>query len=188
MRYSKNRNASIGHLNLTLGTRNVIWTVLFHFSFIYSASWLVLRGVMSTRHQVVITLSRIVISLGILLHLSGFLSRPWHLINPVPLHLIVSTCLLPIPLYVAPFPDYLYSPCIATNRWALCPVHLPIWLCNVFPFMIPVTYHSCPNILTNTVHLRESATNITKLTHCTVRTVLIISLSDPLSITPYISQ
>ena len=57
---------------MTLGTRNVIWAFLFHFSFVSSASWLILRGVMSTRHQVVITLSRIIISLGILLHLSGF--------------------------------------------------------------------------------------------------------------------
>ena len=72
MRYSKSRNAGIGHLNLTLGARNVIWAFLFHFSFISSASWLVLGGVMSTRHQAVITLSRIVISSGILLRLSGF--------------------------------------------------------------------------------------------------------------------
>ena len=72
MRYSKNWNASIGCLNLTLGARNVIWTFLFHFSFISSASWLILRGVMSARCQAVITLSRIVISSGILLHLSGF--------------------------------------------------------------------------------------------------------------------
>ena len=57
---------------MTLGTRNVIWTFLFHFSFVSSASWLVLRGVMSTRRQAVITLSRIVISLGILLHLGWF--------------------------------------------------------------------------------------------------------------------
>ena len=62
MRYSKSQNAGIGRLNLTLGARNVIWAFLFHFSFISSASWLVLGGVMSTRHQVVITLSRIVIS------------------------------------------------------------------------------------------------------------------------------
>ena len=60
MRYSKNWNAGIGRLNLTLGTRNVIWTFLFHFSFISSASWLVLRGVMSARCQEVITLLRIV--------------------------------------------------------------------------------------------------------------------------------
>ena len=62
MRYSKSRNASIGHLNLTLGARNVIWAFLFHFSFVSSASWLVLEGVMSTTHQAVITLSRIVFS------------------------------------------------------------------------------------------------------------------------------
>ena len=47
-RYSKSQNASIGHLNLTLGARNVIWTFFFHFSFVSSASWLVLRGVMSS--------------------------------------------------------------------------------------------------------------------------------------------
>ena len=62
MRYSKSRNASTGHLNLTLGARNVIWAFLFHFSFISSASWLILEGVMSTMHQAVITLSRIVFS------------------------------------------------------------------------------------------------------------------------------
>ena len=62
MRYSKSRNASIGRLNLTLGTRNIIWTFLFHFSFVSSASWLVLGGVMSTRHQAVIALLRIVVS------------------------------------------------------------------------------------------------------------------------------
>ena len=60
MRYSKNRNASIGCLNLTLGARNVIWAFLFHFSFVSSASWLVLGGVMSSRRQVVIALLRIV--------------------------------------------------------------------------------------------------------------------------------
>src|SRR4029434_5730733 len=60
MRYSKSRNAGIGHLNLTLGTRNVIWAFLFRFSFVSSASWLVLEGVMSARRQAVITLSRIV--------------------------------------------------------------------------------------------------------------------------------
>ena len=62
MRYSKSRNAGTGCLNLTLGARNVIWIFLFHFSFVSSASWLVLGGVMSTTHQVVITLSRIVFS------------------------------------------------------------------------------------------------------------------------------
>ena len=60
MRYSKGRNAGIGHLNLTLGTRNVIWAFLFHFSFVSSASWLVPGGVMSSRRQVVIALLRIV--------------------------------------------------------------------------------------------------------------------------------
>ena len=188
MRYSKSQNASTGHLNLTLGTRNVIWTFLFHFSFIYSASWLVLRGVMSTRHQVVITLSRIVISLGILLHLSGFLSRPWHLINPVPLHPIASTPLPPIPPYVPTFSDYLYSLCIATDRWALCLVCLPIWLLNMFLFTIPVTLCSHPIILTNTIHLGESAMNITRLTHHAAWAVLVVGLPDPPSITPYILQ
>ena len=47
---------------LTLGARNVIWAFLFHFSFISSASWLVLGGVMSSRCQAVITLLRIVFS------------------------------------------------------------------------------------------------------------------------------
>ena len=60
MRYSKSRNAGIGRLNLTLGARNVIWAFLFRFSFVSSASWLVLEGVMSARRQAVITLSRIV--------------------------------------------------------------------------------------------------------------------------------
>ena len=45
---------------LALGTRNVIWIFLFHFSFVSSASWLVLRGVMSTRRQAAIALLRIV--------------------------------------------------------------------------------------------------------------------------------
>ena len=62
MRYSKNRNASIGRLNLTLGARNVIWAFLFRFSFVSSASLLVLRGVMSARHQAAIALLRIVFS------------------------------------------------------------------------------------------------------------------------------
>ena len=62
MRYSKTRNASIGRLNLTLGARNVIWAFLFRFSFVSSASWLVLGGVMSSRCQAVIALLRIVIS------------------------------------------------------------------------------------------------------------------------------
>ena len=62
MRYSKSRNAGIWRLNLTLGTRNIIWAFLFHFSFVSFASWLVLNGVMSTTHQAVITLSRIVFS------------------------------------------------------------------------------------------------------------------------------
>ena len=60
MRYSKDRNAGIGCLNLTLGARNVIWAFLFHFSFVSSASWLVLGGVMSSRCQVVIALLSIV--------------------------------------------------------------------------------------------------------------------------------
>ena len=60
--FKRNRNAGIGHLNLTLGTRNVIWTFLFHFSFIPSTSWLVLGGVMSARCQAAIALLRIVFS------------------------------------------------------------------------------------------------------------------------------
>src|SRR5579863_1628406 len=40
----------------------MIWTFLFHFSFVSSASWLVLEGVMSARRQAAITLSRIVFS------------------------------------------------------------------------------------------------------------------------------
>ena len=62
MRYSKSRNAGIGHLNLTLGARNIIWIFLFHFSFVSSASWLILEGVMSARRQAAIALSRIVFS------------------------------------------------------------------------------------------------------------------------------
>ena len=118
----------------------------------------------------------------------GILSWPWHPINPVPLCPITSTCLLPILLYVALFPDCLYSLCIATDRWALCPVCLPLWLLNMFLFTILVTLCSCPVILTNTICLGESAMSITKLTHCAVRTVLVISLPDPPSITPYILQ
>ena len=72
MRYSKGRNAGTGRLNLTLGARNVIWAFLFRFSFVSSASWLVLGGVMSARRQAAIALLRMVISLGILLRLSGF--------------------------------------------------------------------------------------------------------------------
>ena len=62
MRYSKSRNAGTGHLNLTLGTRHIIWIFLFHFSFVSSASWLVLEGVMSARCQAAIALLRIVFS------------------------------------------------------------------------------------------------------------------------------
>ena len=71
MRYSKDQNAGIGRLDLTLGARNVIWTFLFRFSFVSSASCLILGGVMSTRCQAVITLPRMGISLGIVLCLSG---------------------------------------------------------------------------------------------------------------------
>ena len=60
MRYSKSRNAGTGCLNLTLGASNIIWIFLFHFSFVSSASWLVLEGVMSARRQAAIALSRIV--------------------------------------------------------------------------------------------------------------------------------
>ena len=116
------------------------------------------------------------------------LSQPWHPINPVPLCPIVSTHLPPVPLYVPMFSDYLYSPCIATNRWALCPVHLPIWLLNMFLFTIPVTLCSRPVILTNMIRLGELATNITELTHRAVRAVLVVSLPDPPSIAPYILQ
>ena len=89
MRYLKNRNAGIGHLNLTLGARNVIWAFLFHFSFISSASWLVLGGVMSSRHQAAIALLRIVflcdgwlqrailISHIRIIHLHGFFFISW---------------------------------------------------------------------------------------------------------------
>ena len=115
-------------------------------------------------------------------------SRPWHPINPVPLHPIASTCLPPIPLYVPMFSDYLYSPCIATDWWALCPVRLPIQLLNMFPFTIPVTLCSRPVILTNTIRLRESAMNITGLTHCAAQAALVIGLPDPPSIAPYILQ
>ena len=118
----------------------------------------------------------------------SWVSWPWHLIHPSPLCLITSMRLLPVILYVAMFPDYLYSLCIVTNRWALCLVCLPIQLLNVFPFTILVTYHSRPDILTNTICLGELATSITKLTHCAARTVLIIGLPDPLSIAPYILQ
>ena len=116
------------------------------------------------------------------------LSWLWHPINPSPLCPITSMHLLPVLLYVALFPDYLYSIYITTDWWVLCLVHLSIRLLNVFPFMIPVTYHSHPNILTNMICLGELATNITKLTHCTVWTVLIVGLPDPPSIAPYILQ
>ena len=62
------------------------------------------------------------------------LSWPWHLINPVPLRPIMTTCLPPIPLYVPMFPDCLYSSCIATNQWAPCPFCLSIQLPNMFIF------------------------------------------------------
>ena len=87
--FKKNQNASIGHLNLTLGTRNIIWAFLFRFSFISSASWLVLRGVMSARHQAAIALLRIVflcngwlqcavlISHIRIIHLHGFFFISW---------------------------------------------------------------------------------------------------------------
>ena len=97
-------------------------------------------------------------------------------------------CLPPIPLYVPTFPDYLYSPCITTDRWALCPFHLSVRLPNMFPFMIPVTLCSHPIILTNTIRLEESVTYITGLTHLAVqlRSPLFISIPDPPSIAPYI--
>ena len=116
------------------------------------------------------------------------LSRPWHPINPVPLCPIVSTRLLPVPLYVPMVPDYLYSLCITTDQWALCPVRLSIWLLNVFPFTIPVTNCSCPIIFTNMIHLGESAMNITKLTHSAAWTALVDGLPDSSSIAPYILQ
>ena len=116
------------------------------------------------------------------------LSRLWHPINPVPLHPIASTCLPPIPLYVPMVPNYLYSLCITTDWWALCLVHLPLWLLNMFPFTIPVTLCSCPIVLTNTICLGESAMNITKLTHSTARTTLIDGLPNSPSIAPYILQ
>ena len=53
-------HAGYPHPCYSLGTRNVIWTFLFHFSFVSSASWLVLGGGMSIRHQAVIALLRIV--------------------------------------------------------------------------------------------------------------------------------
>ena len=55
----------------------------------------------------------------------------------------------------------------------------------MFPFMIPVTLYSHPIILTNMIHLRDSVTYITKLTHHAVRlhSLLFISLPIPLNIT-----
>ena len=88
----------------------------------------------------------------------GILSRPWHLINPVPLCPIATMRLPPVPLYVPTFSDYLYSPCITTNQWALCLVRLPIRLLNMFLFTTPVTLCSCPVRLTNMIHLGELAT------------------------------
>ena len=115
-------------------------------------------------------------------------SRPWHPINPAPLHPITSTRLPPIPLYVPTFPNCLYFPCIATDRWALCPVRLPIRLLNMFPFTIPVTLCSRPVIPTNTICLGESATNITGLNHHAVWAALVVGLPDSPSIAPYILQ
>ena len=54
--------------------------------------------------------------------------------------------------------------------------------------MIPVTYCSHPDILTNMIHLRELAMNITELTYHAVQTALIVGLPNPLSITLYILQ
>ena len=118
----------------------------------------------------------------------GIVSWPWHPINPVPLCPIMSTCLPPILLYVALFPDCPYSLRIATNQWALCLVRLPLQLLNMFPFTILVTLCSRPVILTNTICLGELATSITELTHCAVQTALIVGLPDPLSIALYILQ
>ena len=117
---------------------------------------------------------------------SVIVSWPWHPINPSPLCPITSMCLLPILLYAPMFPDYLYSLCITTNWWALCLFCLSIQLPDMFPFMIPVTYCSRPVILTNMICLGESVMNITKLTHRTAQTVLIVSLPNPPSITPNI--
>ena len=89
MRYSKSRIAGIGCLNVTLGARNVIWTFLFHFSFVSSASWPVLGGVMSARRQAAISLLRIVFSCDgwlrcailishiRIIHLHGFFFVSW---------------------------------------------------------------------------------------------------------------
>ena len=89
MRYSKSWNAGIGCLSLTLGARNVIWTFLFRFSFVSSASWLILGGVMSARHQAAIALLRIVFSCDgwlqravlishiRIIHLHGFFFISW---------------------------------------------------------------------------------------------------------------
>ena len=118
----------------------------------------------------------------------GILSWPWHPINPVPLCPITSTCLPPVLLYVALFPNCPYSLRITTNRWALRLVRLPLQLLNMFPFTIPVTLCSCPVVLTNTIRLGELATSITELTHCAAWTALVIGLPDPPSIAPYILQ
>ena len=80
-------------------------------------------------------------------HLSTYyVSWPWCPINPVPLCPIASMHLPPVPLYVPTFSDYLYSPYIATDRWALCLVHLLIQSLNMFPFMIPVILCSCSSV------------------------------------------
>ena len=107
------------------------------------------------------------------------LSQPWHPINPVPLHPITSTRLLPIPLYVPMFPDYLYPSCIATDRWALCLFHLSVRLPNMFPFTILVTFCSRPVILTNMIRLGELVTYITGLTHRTAQLCLPLFVSIP---------
>ena len=107
-------------------------------------------------------------------------NHPWHLINPkLPFCLIMSMHLLPVPLYVPMFPDWLYSPCIVTDQWVLCPFCLSIQLSNMFPFTIPVTYCSHPNILINMICLGDSVTYITELTHHAVQTVLIIAHQHP---------
>ena len=54
--------------------------------------------------------------------------------------------------------------------------------------MIPVTYCSHPDILTNMIHHGELATNITKLTHHAARTALVVGLPNSPTIALYILQ
>ena len=132
MRYSKSRNAGIGCLNLTLDARNVISTFLFCFSFVSSASWLVLRGVMSARCQAVITLSRIV-----------FLCNRW-LWHAVPISCIRIICLHGF-FFISWVGSCMRDDCYVGHTHHSLQNNLELTVCPMFtvPNVFGVWHHKC---------------------------------------------